>query len=234
MSFEQTYIFSVFAFWVSTASTSTAQVSKVVPRGPQDCPRGVDESPGEPQYGQMNPQDSQECPKRAPRGSQDSPKRATGGSQEDPRRPQDGPRTAQGLEDCPKSPQTAQDSPKILPSISLQSPPTLPPLLSWSTCSSSCSSIWGPGGPQKSPKRAQGVRVRVLGLGCFGPGCSGAPVRVLRLGSSVPGLGCKDEGVGVRVLGFGCLASGESVGVLGCLGVALGLSGLGADVHCSG
>ena len=68
----------------------------------------------------------------------------------------------------------------------------------------------------------------------FGPGCSGAPVRVLRLGSSVPGLGCKDEGVGVRVLGFGCLASGESVGVLGCLGVALGLSGLGADVHCSG
>ena len=68
----------------------------------------------------------------------------------------------------------------------------------------------------------------------FRSGCSGARFRVLRLGYSVSGLGCKGEGVGVRVLGFGCLGSGESVGVLGCLGVGLGLSGSGADVRCLG
>ena len=68
----------------------------------------------------------------------------------------------------------------------------------------------------------------------FGPGCSGAPIRVLRFGSSVPGLGCKGEGVGVRVLRFGCFGSGGTVGVFGCLGVGLGLSGSGAAVSCLG
>ena len=64
--------------------------------------------------------------------------------------------------------------------------------------------------------------------------CSGAPIRDLRLGYSVPAFGCRGDGVGVRVLGFGCSGAGESVGVLGRLGVGLGLSGSGADVRCLG
>ena len=51
ISFGKAHMFSIFAFFVSTASTSAQEVPKIVPRGPQDCPRVLDDSPREPQDG---------------------------------------------------------------------------------------------------------------------------------------------------------------------------------------